>query len=131
MKNPDDRFQSASEFLSALATVQPENSADFDATMQRTMDIAWPTPRHNPGEPVSRSSDHATQKYDKAVLEDISQQLATYVGPIAKIIVKRASGSSKNLRELCDKVAQEIDSENYRKSFLSSVRKHLHTSGEF
>ena len=132
MKNPDDRFQSAAEFLSALATVQPENSADFDATMQRTLDIsAWPTPRHNPGEPVSRSSDHATQKYDKAVLEDISQQLATYVGPIAKIIVKRASGSSKNLRELCDKVAQEIDSENYRKSFLSSVRKHLHTSGEF
>jgi serine/threonine-protein kinase len=71
------------------------------------------------------------QKYDRAVLEDISHQLANYVGPIARVIVKRASVNSKDLRDLCDKVALEIDSETFRKSFLTSVRKHLHASGEF
>jgi len=131
-KNPDDRFQSATEFLAALGTVRLESGAYLDMTLDRTLDVSeWHTPKHDSAEPASHTSDHGALKYDKAVLEDISLQLANYVGPIAKVIVKRASGSSSSLRELCDKVAQEIDSENYRKSFLTSVRKHLRASGEF
>ena len=76
--------------------------------------------------PRSRSSEFGT-----AVLDDISMQLATYIGPIAKVIVKRASSSSNNLRELCDRVAKEIDSEPCRKKFLQSVGKHIRASGGF
>ena len=65
------------------------------------------------------------------MLDEISMQLATYIGPIAKVIVKRASGSSNTLRELCDQVAREIDSEKSRKSFLLSVQKHITASGQF
>jgi len=129
-KNPADRFQSAAEFLSALGVFKLESGFDSAMTMERTLDIQVP-PRRDSSPPPSRTSDMGAQKYDRAVLEDISHQLANYVGPIARVIVKRASVNSKDLRDLCDKVALEIDSETFRKSFLTSVRKHLHASGEF
>lgn len=133
-KNPTDRFQSASEFLSALGMFKLESVGLASVLpMERTLDVpVWPAPPRDSQEPpAARTSDLGAKKYDRVVLEDISHQLANYVGPIARVIVKRASANSKDLRELCDRVALEIDSEAYRKSFLTSVRKHLHTSGEF
>jgi serine/threonine-protein kinase len=100
--------------------------------MEKTfVTAAYPSPQPVTQRPVSsRPSDSSQRHYDSAVLEDISKQLAHYIGPIAKVVVKRASSSSNNLRELCDKVAAEIDSETRRKNFLVTVRKHLNTSGE-
>jgi len=135
-KNPAQRFQTAAAFLSALEDVQVDSSKDWSVTLDATVVAPLtPLPSPPPQTSAARSQSHQTgssaKKYDSAVLEDISAQLANYVGPIARIIVKRASSSSNNLRELCDKVAQEIDSENNRKTFLSSVRKHLRVSEGF
>ena len=128
-KSRADRFQSAAEFLSTLEPVKIDSSADFAVTMERTF-IA-PSPSAGAAKAsAGRASDSGAKHYDTAVLDDISHQLANYIGPIAKVIVKRASSSSNNLRELCDKVAMEIESENSRKNFLVSVRKHLRASGE-
>ena len=131
-KDRQERFQCAAEFLAALQVVHLERGAELTMTIDRTMDLSSsPVHQHQSGQQTSHASDLGTTQYDKAVLEDISHQLANYVGPIARIIVKRASGNSRNLRELCDKVAQEIDSDNYRKNFLTSVRKHLRSTAEF
>lgn len=131
-KDKADRFQGASEFLSALEPVRVDSKTDWAVTMEKTFVApVSPVPQPAAGKaPDSRQSDSGRKNYDTAVLDDISVQLANYIGPIAKVIVKRASSSSNNLRELCDKVAGEIDSENCRKTFLMSVRKHLRTSGE-
>lgn len=126
-KNPNERFQNAGEFLGAMNMVNLDSNAHLAVTME-TMN---PMPR-SPLTPFSSNTVAAMGKgYDPAVLSDITQQLANYVGPIAKVIVKRASSSSNNLRELCDKVAKEIDSEANRKNFMVGVKKHLHASGEF
>ncbi|HVP65065.1 MAG TPA: serine/threonine-protein kinase [candidate division Zixibacteria bacterium] len=127
-KDPQKRFQSAAEFLAALEPIKVESSADLEVTMEQRLTSPVATPQSDTSK---RGSDASAKKYDSAVLEDISHQLATYVGPIAKVLVKRASSSTNNLRELCEKVAQEIDSEGSRKSFLTSVRKHLRPSSEF
>jgi serine/threonine-protein kinase len=68
-------------------------------------------------------------KYQPEQLSEISQKLAAYVGPIASVLVKRASSSSNNLRELCDQVAAEIESAEARQKFLNSVRGQLRNSG--
>jgi serine/threonine protein kinase len=136
-KDPTDRFQSAAEFLAALETVRLEPGMDLATTMETSYTIPGrthhevlvakaPTPA-----PGTFSGSAQSKGYDPVVLNDIASQLANYVGPIARVIVKRASSSSNNLRELCDKVAREIDSEKARKSFLVGVKKHLHASGEF
>ena len=124
-KNPADRFQSATEFLTALDTVNIEQGMNLAVTMETAY-----VPPVTPQTPAPNSATALKKAYDAAVLNDITAQLANYVGPIAKVIVKRASSSSNNLRELCDKVAAEIDSENQRKNFLVGVRKHLRASGE-
>jgi serine/threonine protein kinase len=124
-KHPGERFQSAGEFLAALDSVQLDPAMNFAVTME-TAYVPPVTPQASAGP----SGTSVVKGYDPAVLSDITAQLANYVGPIAKVIVKRASSSSNNLRELCDKVAKEIDSENNRKNFLVGVRKHLNASGE-
>ena len=129
-KNPGDRFQSASDFLAALETVRIQPGMNLAVTLEATH-VFPVSPHTSPAAPPApASATSQTRGYDAAVLNDIAAQLANYVGPIAKVIVKRASTSSNNLRELCDKVAREIDSENSRKSFMSGVRKHLQASGE-
>ena len=132
-KNRADRYQSASEFLSALEHVRVDSKTDWAVTMEKTfVTPISPLPQGQMAKaPGSRQSDSEAKRYDSAVLEDISVHLANYIGPIAKVIVKRASSGSNNLRELCDKVSLEIETENRRKDFLVSVRKHLRGSSDF
>jgi serine/threonine-protein kinase len=102
-----------------------DSTPDWGLTMETTF-VAPVSDQGNVAVlPGKRPSDSLPKDYDAAVLADISSHLANYIGPIARIIVKRASGSSNNLRELCDKVAQEIDSENHRKQFLQNIRRHF------
>jgi serine/threonine-protein kinase len=62
-------------------------------------------------------------------LSEIALKLANYVGPIANILVKRASSTTQDLRALVEQVAGEIESEDGRKKFLASVQGQLRSSG--
>ncbi len=64
----------------------------------------------------------ATVGFDPAVLERLSQTLALYIGPIAKVVVTRASRSARSLEELQSTVAAEIDSDTDRRRFLAAAR---------
>jgi serine/threonine protein kinase len=131
-KDPNRRYQSASEFLADLSGISGPFPRDVEVTVDdlfATMES--PRPQFESPRPSGSRSSGAKKDFGPTVLEDISLQLATYIGPIAKVIVKRASSSSNNLRELCDQVSKEIDSEPCRKKFLQSVGKHIRASGEF
>jgi serine/threonine-protein kinase len=56
-----------------------------------------------------------------ADLAKAEQQLASYVGPLARILIKDAVTKSGNLRELYVQLAEHIDSEDERKAFLAAV----------
>jgi len=131
-KDTDRRYQSATEFLSDLNGISGPFLRDVEVTVDDVFSKVESRPKlETPRPSSSRGSASKSNEFRPAVLDDISMQLATYVGPIAKVIVKRASSSSNNLRELCDHLAKEIDSEPCRKKFLQSVGKHLRSSGEF
>jgi serine/threonine-protein kinase len=66
--------------------------------------------------------------YPADQLHDIALKLASHVGPIASILVKRASSSCGNLQELCDQVANEIESVEERQKFIASVRRYRQSS---
>jgi serine/threonine-protein kinase len=53
------------------------------------------------------------------------------VGPIAGVLVRRASSSATNLREMCDGLAEEITSPAARQKFLAAVHSHLRISGQY
>jgi eukaryotic-like serine/threonine-protein kinase len=129
-KDPAERQQSAAELLGQLQGLSGI-SRDMDETLHGSMvRTQAELVRTNTPPSGSQGANSSAKSFGTAVLDDISLQLATYIGPIAKVVVKRASSGSNNLRELCDKVALEIDSEKSRNNFLASVRKHLRASGE-
>ena len=79
--------------------------------------------------PMQASAVVSGSKYQPEQLSEISQKLAAYVGPIASVLVKRASSSTNNLQALVEQVAQEIEPADARQKFLASVGGQLRKSG--
>ena len=55
-----------------------------------------------------------------AIVDQAARLLATFIGPIAKVIVKRAAVNCSTVKELYTTLAQEIDSPAERQRFLNS-----------
>jgi class 3 adenylate cyclase len=75
--------------------------------------------------PASQESDPATPKpsgssLDAALLDSVSKELAAFIGPIAKVLVKRAAQRCGCVDELYSTVAAEIDCEEDRASFMAT-----------
>jgi serine/threonine-protein kinase len=49
------------------------------------------------------------------------KSLASYVGPLARVLIKEAAGQSGNLKELYTQLAAHIDSDEERRAFLASL----------
>ena len=120
-KRPRERWQTADAFLAALEEDGLRGSPVGNVSQVRVAQAAA-TGRAS-GSPRP-SSGHRPES-----LSEITRQLAEHVGPIAGVLVRRASGSSTNLREMCDALAQEIASPVARQKFLSAVNSHLRISG--
>ncbi len=109
-KRPAERFASAGEFLAAL------NAVGLDAIrMNQTVTVAARELR-----PAAREAAEVSVHSD-ADLERASKELATYVGPIAHILVRRAAAESRTLSDLYHTLAQEIGSASKREQFLGSM----------
>lgn len=111
-KNPADRFSSAGDFLAAL------NAIRLDANrLNETATVGAVEPA------AADASVHSA-----ADLERLSKELATFIGPIAHILVRRAAPESPSLSALYQTLAQEISSVSKREQFLASMPKPLSRS---
>jgi serine/threonine protein kinase len=113
-KNPAERFQTAEEFLAALKLIQVD-SIRLNETATVAMQSVHPTLR-NSGPAVVDASVHSDADLDRA-----SKALATFIGPIAQILVRRAAPESRTLNDLYRTLAQEIGSAAHREQFLASM----------
>jgi eukaryotic-like serine/threonine-protein kinase len=121
-KNPRERWQTADAFLAALDEDGLRSTPAGDVSQVRV--TAQPPS-------VGATSPRPGSGYRPESLSEITRQLAEHVGPIAGVLVRRASSSTTNLREMCDALAQEIASPAARQKFLSAVHSHLRTSGQY
>ena len=124
-KSPDDRFQTAQEFLRAFAMfpsdattllVPPHHSGNLNEPGP-----AYPESPRPSGTPKVTATDTVI---DTNVLSAISRDLASHIGPISKVVVIRAAKQASTLDELYALLAPEIDSEEKRKVFLATRHKH-------
>ena len=111
-KEKRERWQTAIEFLAALNELQLGQSSQLRVQTPRPL-IAPLTAAE--GSVVERS------KFEPDQLSEIALKLAHYVGPIASVLVKRASSSTNDLQTLLEQVAQEIEGAEPRRRFLTSV----------
>jgi serine/threonine protein kinase len=63
----------------------------------------------------------AVPNFSPEVLAAAEKQLASYVGPLARVFIKEAAGQSGNIKELYKHLAAHIDEEDERRAFLASL----------
>ncbi len=143
-KNPDERFQTADEFLSALQGRPASSHASASAhpstapPQNRTVIASSPvspvpsTPRPfsttvqpvpvapRPLSPSPLSPPPTGTNWDPTVLEKVKKQLGLYVGPMARVLVNRAAKNTQSLDQLYEILSAEIASPEDRQKFLSS-----------
>ena len=76
------------------------------------------------GEPAAAAAARNTLlSLDVTEIETLERRLAYYVGPVAKVLVKRAAAKAANREELTQLLAAEVETAAARKQFLDSCRR--------
>ncbi|SRR6266851_3169413 len=124
-----------------IENVLPSKSLEFFLSAQHWMD-AFPPPREphyarlctylktqltsEPSQqalpPTRIVSGATTHAFDAAQLQHIERQLAGYIGPLAKHLVKTAASRAAGVDDLVDRLATELDSESERRMFTQRCR---------
>ncbi len=110
-KDPDQRFQNAREFARSL--VAAEGTVARDAM----------TVRREPQEPPVRppsSSGPALVMFEPEGIDRLTRQLATFIGPVAKLLVARAAKKAASWDELYRTLANEVSPGKDREKFLAA-----------
>lgn len=127
-KSPADRFQSAAEFRSAIldAYAQPVANTISEATIvtHRTRQVVGQEPSA-PSLPktfsVSSPSAPPPTGWSGVVLAGVEVEIAKYVGPVAKVLVRRAAKEHKDLESLVGALMAAIDDLQERSAFARAV----------
>jgi hypothetical protein len=97
------------EHLSSMLAAEPLASGE------ETPPAGATAPRAAPREPVRAA-------LDAAQVRSIEARLADFMGPVAKLLVKRAAATAASLEALITQLGAEIESETDRRKFLSACR---------
>jgi hypothetical protein len=124
-----------------IENVSPSKSLEFFLSAQHWMD-AFPPPREPhyarlctylktqlAAEParqalptIATAAGASTHAFDSAQLLHIERQLAGYIGPLAKHLVKTAASRAAGVDDLVGGLATELDTESERREFTQRCR---------
>jgi serine/threonine-protein kinase len=111
-KRPEDRFQSAAEFMAAIESfVAAQAHGSGPAAQAPATPAVSRTPTSGYTDPAG---------WDPMALERVRRELAAYVGPVARVLVSRAAKTTQGLRQLYEVLADEIGSPEDRRKFLAN-----------
>jgi hypothetical protein len=128
-KDPSERYASAAAFRNAVAAalgqpVPPAVSQDAVYALPMPTEYA-PTERIAPLHATGSAPTH----WDPAVLAQVESSLARHVGPLAGVLVRRASRTCADLPALQAALAEQITNAAAREAFLGARSGSAGTSG--
>jgi serine/threonine-protein kinase len=109
-KEPEQRFASAHEMAEALRRV-PDASADRTVILPREADTLG-----------SGTSATAARVVSPALVQQGERELTRHLGPIARILVKRAQQAATSPEDFWQRLAAHIERDADRQAFLSTRR---------
>jgi serine/threonine-protein kinase len=102
----------------------PKDRAEFLARgrQRAAAGLGLPTPRPRPAsaKTIEQSRDHPVNSPNPASIVAIESDLTRYIGPIARILVKRELTKFESLAKLCLVLATHIPDERQRRAFLNA-----------
>ncbi len=113
-KNSQERFQTAKEFAAALEQAVPEYAVHDNPPAVARLHL------FRPSADTSTTLDSGSV-WEPAVLRQVEEQLVMYVGPLAKVMVKKAARQATDIRSLYQTLAQCIPTELERTRFLKTA----------
>jgi serine/threonine-protein kinase len=125
VKRSRGEAKSVDDFFKSLAEHVPEGD-EQKAFLKKMAGVkeAVATQKLSVAAPAATAAKPAPARshFTPEVLAMAEKSLASYVGPLARILIKDAAGKSGNLKELYTQLATHIDSEEERKAFLASLQ---------
>lgn len=135
-KDKAERFQSARAFAESLAAVRSRmtggeaqsvswpSAPNLQETELATPPIRTPVvvtsrPTSTPSGTPSSGTGQMTARFDPERLEKLTRELASFVGPMAKVLVSRAAKKAQTWKQLYDALAPEVPEGTERRQFLS------------
>ena len=126
-RNPDDRFQSAHEFLDALLAAMKSDTGDPAPSLDLT---AYSTEIPRSGS--SRSTNQSmAERLTPSTLAELEHTLAQSLGPIAKVLVKRAATEAMDVQQLLTRLSHPMKSEAEAALFRTRAEQVLLRDGGF
>ena len=127
-KKPVERFESASAFRFALldahaapvrATLS-EETIITEAARPMKIEPTNPGSASNPPTPTAGRTTTPPPGWDPALLKQIETHFARFVGPVAKVMVRRAGRRTLDVDELYAMMSHELDTNDQRKAFMAT-----------
>jgi len=133
-RKPDERFQSAREFREGIleAYRAPVTQAVSEQTLIREVTRI---PGLGESTSPSRPSTHPSgttqypSNWEASVLQQVERELTRVVGPVARVMVKKAAKAAADMDTLYRLLADEVGSIQDRTQFLASRKQLAGTSG--
>jgi serine/threonine-protein kinase len=127
-KDPLERFANASDFNSALQPLSPAHKQEppqKNATPHTAEAVTATTPLPHWTRPITSANLQPPSPTAAASLplEELTRQLAVFIGPVAKFVVKKLAAECSDLDLLYAQAAKQIPSEVDRQKFLRARRR--------
>lgn len=122
-KKPADRYQSVAEFRAALAkrdlSAEPDTGETTVIVVREDSPPAPPVGVLEPPSGVPRSGPTSIPGWNPATLHQVELALASFVGPMAKVMVRKAARDHNDLNGLKTSLCDQLGSEQDRQRFLA------------
>jgi eukaryotic-like serine/threonine-protein kinase len=121
-RRPEDRFTSATQFRAALleAQTQTGNSSSDETIIQPRPETPGPG-RESTSRPPPSTNTLVEAGWSMDELARIEKRLARVVGPIARVMVRRAAKETTDIVALTQQLASKIASVTEREEFLKGA----------
>lgn len=127
-KKPENRYQSAAAFRAAILAeyAEPLNSTLSDATIvsgTRRPPVPDPAPSSLPKTTAvaGGTSTPPPTGWSAAVLSGVEIELARFLGPVARVLVRRAAKNHKDIDTLTSALIESIERPEDREQFVRAV----------
>ena len=120
-------FLSTPHWLDAFPPPREPHFARLSAHIESLLSTPDTRPKIAPSAaatvPAATGTHNQLLSLDVTEMESLERRLAYYVGPVAKLLVKRAALKANSRDELTQMLAAEVDAAPARKQFLEACRK--------
>ena len=114
--SPGVRYQNAMEFIAALKGIEDLDLAQATTTL-------FPAPKNYKPDPVAQPEMSSTSQLSDDLLVSLEQSLAKYVGPVAKLLIRKQSKTTNSIEALVTSLTQHIPNENERSQFMKALER--------